>query len=288
MAGLFAVGLDPVPSAGLSACLSLANHSTDNIGLAETLLFDGETVRADISWFRDIDQWTLGVTAPVLTHNSGFLDGTIEGWHDLFGLPNGNRDRRPQNELLFDWTRNNVAIIARDQATQGIGDVRLHASRGLITTEQWRLSVGAVVKVPTGDPDRLTGSGGTDVTLGVRAESLRLFGSNRWRLNATAALTALGSSDIAALPTESRVLSATTTLRWLPRETLEVGARVRARERLVRSELREVGDPAIGLDAWFGWQAWGEQQLRIGVSEDLNVDSQPDVVFRISLGRSIR
>ncbi|MEM8981621.1 MAG: DUF3187 family protein [Pseudomonadota bacterium] len=287
VAGLFAVGVDNSSTPGLSACLSLANHSTDNFSGNERLVFDGETLRLELGWFQSIEQWTVGVSAPFVRHGSGFLDTPIDSWHTLFGLPNGNRDRRPTNALLFEWDRNNETLLARDASTSGIGDVRLYASRRLIDRSLWQLSLAAAAKLPTGDPDRLTGSGGTDVTLGLRAETSQLFGSERWRLSASAALTNLGDSDIDGLPSAAQVVSATATLRWRASNTTEFGARVRARQRLVRSELREVGDPAVGLDAWIGWRAWGEQQIRIGVSEDLNVDSQPDVVFRLSLGRAL-
>ena len=285
VAGLFAVGLADTQGTGPVACLAIANHSTDNLSPRETLLFDGETTRLDLGWRWRGTRWEAGIRVPWLRHDEGFLDNTIEGWHNLFGLPNGNRDRRPDDALAFRWSRDNVTLLDRTGAVSGLGDVRLSLGRELTAGNDWSLGARAVVKLPTGDADDLTGSGATDTTVGLAFAHHRLAGSERWRLTAAVSLTALGEADLAGVDTEDRAFAAHVAVRWQARRWLDVGARVRGRERLVVSDLREIGDSAVALDAWLGFDVFSDYRLTLGVSEDIQVDSQPDVVFRLGVTR---
>lgn len=282
VAGLFAIGLPEARPAGFSVCFALANHSTDNSSPLETLLFDGETLRLSVGWRREFGRWDLGVDVPFLSHDDGFLDSTIEGWHDAFGLPNGNRDRRPNDVLAFQWTRDGAALIDRTESASGIGDARLTLGRTLYTGDDWRFGARALAKFATGDADDLTGSGDNDFTLGLTFEHDALLGAENWRLSSAVALTVPGDSDLLGVEVEDQVASARVTVVWQASPAVAVGARVRTRERIVRSELREVGEGATALDAWLGFRLGDKRQLTLGVSEDIRVDSQPDVVFRLA------
>ena len=285
VAGLFQVGLGDRPAAGFSLCTSLANHSTDNLSPDEALLFDGETTRLDLGWHWYGERWNAGMKVPYVSHDDGFLDPLIEGWHDWFGLPNGNRDRRPDDALFMQWNRAGQPVFTLDSAASGVGDVTFSVGRRIAGYGDWSLGLALAVKLPTGDADKLTGSGATDATLGLTYNNERLGGSERWQLSAAAAVTALGNADIAMLDNERNVAAGHVALRWQTGKRWGLGARLRARGALVTSNLREIGNSAAGLDAWLSIRAGAELEWTLGISEDIRVDSQPDVIFRLGLRR---
>ncbi len=284
LAGLVAIDVPTISKSGFTACLTITNHSTDNLSADEALLFDGETTRLALGWQWQRSAWDFHAALPVVSHNTGILDPTVETWHDIFGLPNGNRDRRPQNELAFSWSEAGVERLGLERSATSLGDARISVGRRIVQTERHALTLRAQLKLPTGRSEKLSGSGGTDVTLGLNYRDTAWFGSDRLQFDAAIAVTQLGSTDLSDLPLKDSVTAARIGLAYRVSERYELGVRIRARERLVVSNMREIGRTAVGLDAWLGYKLHSGLNLRFGFSEDAQVDTQPDVVFRISVG----
>ena len=74
---------------------------------------------------------------------------------------------------LENITRKFGDLVAVDAADSGVGDVAIHVGRRLVGRDRHprrRLALRAQLKAPTGDSDRLFGSGGWDVALWLQAQ----------------------------------------------------------------------------------------------------------------------
>ena len=113
-------------------------------------------------------------------NTGGSLDGLIDDWHALFGLPDGIRDELPRDELRYAYV--NAAGDAFDfrDGAGGLGDIRLSAGYRLRQDEGGSLSLRAAVELPTGDEGKLTGNGAADYSLGIAWERSPVQGSGRW------------------------------------------------------------------------------------------------------------
>ena len=62
------------------------------------------------------DDWALKVDIPYIYYGSGFLDSTVDSWHDTFSLPEGNRPDIPNNQfnIIYAQNRNGTPTIDID------------------------------------------------------------------------------------------------------------------------------------------------------------------------------
>ena len=141
----------------------------------ERLFFDGETARIALSLktrlFRDAD---IEFVMPYISHDGGSLDAFIENWHDFFGLPQNSRDNWPRNQLRYWYEKNGVSYFDLTEPVSGAGDAQLIL--GVMLNSQWfprqrQLTFKTAVKFPSGDADKLTGSGGFAVSAWLTGDS---------------------------------------------------------------------------------------------------------------------
>ncbi len=290
VAGLFAVdqelaGLVSSKTVNASLCVNLASHATSTTLPNEELLFDGETLRSELRLYGALGQaWGFGADFTWMQHSGGSLDGLIESWHDTFGLPNGIRDQLPDDALRIELNRDNDTIVSLSSRTRSIGDSRLHLRRTLLSGSRASLSAQLSVKLPTGDSADLSGSGATDVSLGLHGS--RYLGNAV--LNGRLGVSRLGRSDIAALNHERTIYFAAASVRYSLTEWLAFGAGLNAHSAVLDSELRAYRNPALSLHAEADFSVGRSWQLTLGFGEDLRVATNPDVVFRLMLYRRQR
>ena len=77
--------------------------------------------------------------------------------------------------------------------TSGLGDIQLSAAMKL-----GKATLRAGVKAPTGDPDKLTGSGATDLSLGIYGGSVTRFFDRDLSYSGFVGMLALGDGDVMA------------------------------------------------------------------------------------------
>jgi hypothetical protein len=97
----------------------------------------------------------------------GFLDPLISGFHNFFGLPNNKRDIFPENDIYISIPNKNNVFLKLDHAAFGFGDVDIWAKIKFLQTENISFSGLFALKLPTGNPLILQGSGFPDASLGL-------------------------------------------------------------------------------------------------------------------------
>jgi len=125
----------PAGALALRSTLEVANTSLYEPSLCGegcSLALDGETTRLAIGARRGFgDGWEASVTLPLLRHGGGFLDSVIEGWHAAFGLPNGDRDRFPQDRLRYRYRPDSGGVAITDEHDIGLFFKRVRVLQGL-------------------------------------------------------------------------------------------------------------------------------------------------------------
>ncbi len=178
--------------------ISVSNSDSD---ADESLILDGELTRIDLSYQHRMgfaDRWLnpaqlhnprVRLQLPVFHQGGGFLDDSIENFHEVFNLPNGNRDELETNNLQYRYVRNGETLLDFQDESGGIGDASIEFTvdafhnDGVGTGDKahrnplgnagnTHVSLSLGVKLPTGSESKVLGSGGTDFYGVIAADNL--------------------------------------------------------------------------------------------------------------------
>jgi Protein of unknown function (DUF3187) len=268
----------------LAADLNWASTSLVQRVDTEQLIVDAETREARVTVGRS---WSNGFAAqlqiPYRYTGGGVLDSAIDSWHDFFGLPEGARAAMPQDRIRIAYARGSAVLLDVDSSADGLGDISLDVGRSLYSARSGAAAVWLSIKLPTGDADRLTGSGATDVSLAIAGEHAL---GEKWSVFGQAGVTRLGDGERLQAQQQDIVWSGLAGIGWRAWRGLELKAQLDAHSAVFdETDLDFLGDAVVltvGGDYRFasGWQ------LDVAVSEDIAVESASDVVFLFGLRRS--
>jgi hypothetical protein len=265
--------------------LDITNNSKDARTSREQIVLDGETYSTALVYQRGLgDGWQFGVALPLIGHHSGFMDNFIEGWHDTFGLSNGDREDWPKNRLYFSYTRDGVNGVELTDGTNGIGDLQLQISRPFYSAEsggQWQWH--ASLELPTGDADRLLGSGSTDLALWVSASYPELIAS--WDVGGYlhAGLVLTGDGDLLPDQVESQVWFGGAGLHWRLWSWLTLKGQLDIHGPFYDSRLDQLGKQSVLLTV--GGNIPMDKQggaIDLAIGENLLTDAVPDFMINLA------
>jgi hypothetical protein len=271
--------------------LDVANNSFEESRGADELVLDGETWCTRIAlrhgWKNG---WRVALQMPVVSHQGGIADDFIEWYHGALGLPQGNRKQRPSDQLEYRYQKDGRTLFDLTDPAVGLGDVR-----GSVSAPLWRdraqtraLDAVAGVKLPTGDSDRLLGSGSTDFSIGLAACDLASL--SRWNLglHGSAGVLAMTTGDILEELQEPFAGYGNLSLGWQLADWLQ------PRLQLDWHSPFFSGTGMVPLDSWAVELVSGATiflparfALDIAVAEDIAVNTTPDVVFHFAIKRSL-
>lgn len=245
----------------------------------EAIALDGEQHRY---WVRGsygfAPDWSLQLTVPYLRHSGGHFDKMIDRWHRTFGLSEGGRDSVARDQLQYRVTRDGDEVLYFDQSTSGLGDVRIDLSYQWLDQSLWDVSLHLGVKLPTGDEDKLLGSGATDVSASIAASYVA--GDFAWHISGGA----LYMDDGQVLEEQQNNLAVfgSTGIAWQVLERLSLKLQLDAHSALFDSKLTPLGE-SVQLVMGGDLRLSDRWTMDIAVAEDILVEASPDVVFQIGL-----
>jgi hypothetical protein len=260
---------------------AVANHFSlhqKNDGL---IRLDGETRYLHLGLRRRVkDRWLVGIDVPWIQHTAGGLDSFIEGWHDFFGLPNGGRDTRPQDQLQFRYVNDGDVVFNLTEGTSGLGDASVGVGRILGVSSNWLLW--AELKIPTGEIDRLTGSGSTDMSLSLthRGDAERWGRPLNWYWGAS--ISHLGETELRSADADRMVGSAMAGLTYQLFSRVAFKGQLEAATPHYGGGLGPLADPALSLALGAEVRLGAASVLDLAIVEDLSVNASPDVTFIIN------
>ena len=289
------VGIDADPAAapgfGLRVGLDVANTSIERTAGPTELVLDGETwvlrFAARHVWKNG---WRFMVGIPVVSHQGGGTDSFIEEYHDAMGLPDGNRKRRPSDRLEYRYRRGNEIHFNQTDSTTGLGDVFLAVAAPLARDRAGTraLDVVAGVEWPTGDADRLLGSGSWDFSLGLAAADFATLAKWNLELHGGAGVLAMTEGDVLADLQEPVAVYGDLAVGWrlaswlVPRVQVDFHSPFFA-----DTGQAPLDDWAVELVCGATVRLPGRFALDLAVAEDVAVSTAPDVVFHVGLKRSL-
>ena len=187
------------------------------------------------------------------------------------------------DQINFEYISGSGEQVGLSQSSSGIGDIRLLGGLYLFGSEISSTALRFGVKVPTGDSDRLLGSGGTDLSIGIAADFISLWGvellNGFYRISGTY----IGEPDFLRDRYRSFVGKASGGLGFHLTRVLELRAQATLRTPSYVSEINALGDSSAMLSFGANFRLSESYWLSLGVSEDINVSTAPDVTFIIAL-----
>ncbi len=265
---------------------ALANHADRATSPDESLVLDGESYFLDgVLRYGLSDRWEIGVDLPYVAHSNGKFDNLIEGWHDLVGLSNSQRDG-PSNALEFAYQRHGTTVNRLDDAGGGIGDIRLTGAYRLLagTGGTPALAVRGMVKLPTGNENRMRGSGATDIALSLEATGRRSLAGRPLDVFAQGGALHLGEGHILADQQKTHVPFGAAGVRWQWTGNIDLRAQVAIQGSYYHSGLDALGGTTSNLTLGGGvaLRSLG-LKLDIAIIEDLVSDATPDFGMYLSV-----
>lgn len=267
----------------IDTVLNWSNTANSRPSGNEAILVDLESREVRIAIERRVsERIALRMQIPYRQLNAGVLDSFIDGWHDVFGLPEGARVFLPRDEFRLAWFRDGRALLDLREPVSGLGDVSLEAGYQWVTSHETAISVWATAEAPTGSRTKFLGNGEWD--LGLSLNGRHALGSRsavHWQVGGTR----LGAGGPLAPWQKEWVAYLSGSIEYGVWRGLFLKAQVDAHTAAYESQADLLGSAVIltvGGDYRFasGWL------LDIGISEDVEVAASPDVNFCFALRKS--
>ncbi len=133
-----------------SSSLVISNTLNIDASANESIYLDYETYRFNFSYQYGLnDHWNLKLDIPLLHQSGGFLDSSIDSWHEFFGLPRANRPFIEDNQYHINYTSGTQSLVDLNEASTTLGDIQIAAARSLINNNNTSMSLWAGLKLPT-------------------------------------------------------------------------------------------------------------------------------------------
>ena len=263
------------------------NAISADAGNGETMIWDGETAQYTVKLrYGLLDRLELGVDVPYIQHSGGYLDSVIRQYHSFVGFPNDRQEEFDKDQIHYQVDENGNVLYRMTEKQSGLGDIRFSAAVPLFTESirsRRHLAVRSLLKLPTGDSDKLLGSGGTDVSAGLAYSDLELLQVINTVLTANLGMVYLGDSDILSEKQRSFAGYGGVSLDWLALHWLELKLQLDMHSAMYDSELAQLGS-SLQLLAGGTVHLPGDVLLDLGISEQLITDATPDVGFYLMVG----
>ena len=264
-----------------AASASLSNHFTMENEGEESLLLDGQTDALTLSLRYGLpQQWDVEVTVPWRHYSGGVTDNLISSWHRLFGLPDGNRHSYPTDALHYQLSQpEHDRHLLR--AVSGLGDIHVAVSRPLLAIDGGQLGISAGVKTASGRASDWLGSGATDIYALLRFSGQQLGGRPLW-WHGQVGGTLAGNSNLLGPHQRRSLWFAGLAAEWRFTPRWSALMQYDGHSALLDGALEAVGEPAGMLSVAVRWRPTGHWMIDAGFSEDVVVESAPDITFLLN------
>ena len=136
-------------------------------------------------------QIEIGASIPFYVYYGGFLDPFIDRFHEAFNLPNFLRGMTEYGQTRYELVGGGATPFLGEEPISDVGDLTLHFKKTLVAQNAYALAFRTDLKLPTGSVEKLSGSGATDVGIGVAFDRI----TDRWALYVNANYHFLGQPE---------------------------------------------------------------------------------------------
>lgn len=195
------------------------------------------------------------------------------------GLPRANRPFVENNQYDISYVLQNQVLINPDKDSTALGDLQIAAAHSLVENDSTTMSIWASLKLPTGDKNRLSSNGATDISAWL---ALNQKLTDSWLLNLNAGGVILGAGEYQNIPVADNVIFGHIMLGWLFTDAINLKVQLQGHTSYYeQSQLKILGSTYFLI---FGGSIKINrcQQLDIAMSEDLKVNASPDASLLIT------
>jgi hypothetical protein len=285
--GLPSLDNSPLTEAGkwrLNLVANLSNTYDYSAQGGEQLMTDAETFRGSLlASYAPWNKWQLSVEVPYVSHDGGFLDDFIYDWHDFFGMSQNGRTKENSDQLQISYLADSGTSFDLPGSGSGLGDIRINGAY----TRPWEKRAfifSTEVKFPTGDFDKLTGSGGYDFSVGLTLNDPQSL--EKYRITMYGGLAALFLGDIdgeLAAVQNNFAVAGRVGIGWQATQLIQLKLQLDGQSALYDSDLKELGNTAFQLVMGGSLTFSDDLYLDISVAEDINTATAVDVAFQLAL-----
>jgi hypothetical protein len=160
---------------------------------------ESEAIRLDLEYLRTLlslkrgfgGGLDLGIEIPFYVYYGGFLDPFVDDFHETLGFPNFLRGQTPYGLVDYQYRRGDRVVFRGDSSFSAVGDVTFSGKKILVSQNRYGLALRGAVKLPTGSPENLSGSGSTDFGVGAAFDRI----GDRFGFYVNASYHFLGSTE---------------------------------------------------------------------------------------------
>jgi hypothetical protein len=285
--GLPSLDNSPLAEAGkwrMNVIANISNTYDIATGTNEQITNDVETFSGNLLVsYAPRDNWQLSLNVPYINHGGGFMDDFIYNWHDFFNMSQNGRTEDNHDQFHIAYLSGSGTSFEMSEPQSGLGDIRISGA----FTRPWKnraLIFSTEVKFPTGDYDKLTGSGGYDFSVGLTLNDPQSLGKYRITLYGGLAGLFLGDIDgeLAAVQ-NNFAIAGRAGIGWQATKLIQLKLQLDAQSPLYDSDLKQLGDPAMQLVMGGSLIFTDDVYLDISVAEDINTATAVDVAFQLAL-----
>lgn len=263
----------------LISSFNLSNTLNSQTGFNDSLQIDIETWQLNLLYDYNFHKnWMLRLQLPFTAHSGGFMDGPIDAYHQALGLPEGLRPTTADDQIEVSYSQNNVQQFLLNTDQSSIGDVSLQLAWQSSHSDKGSTSYWLGLKLPSGDAEKLTGSGGTDVSAWI-STNYRLK-DTRW-IFAQGGFLYMGDSDVLGNIHKNWAGFATLGIKFQPWDNIELKTQLDMHTAFYDSEIEFLGD-VLQLTFGGSYHFNPSHKLDFAVVEDIKDLASPDVNFNIS------
>jgi hypothetical protein len=265
------------------ASINVANNFVRDTSGPEALVLDGESQRYEFGLRYGVGpRWEIGVMLPWIAYNGGTLDSFINGWHSFWGLPDHHRSDFATRKLQFMHQSRGQTDFNFDRAETGVGDMQLQIANQLLQTERDSVALITSVNLPTGDEKKLTGTDGTSIAIALAATRTEWL---NWPLTLSANLgvQTLPQGDVLDDRQKTSAWFGSGEIAWAVTQDWRLRAQLNTHSAIYDSELTSLGATSTQILLGGSVRVSPRWVLDAVVSEDIVVDTAPDVTFQLAL-----
>jgi hypothetical protein len=249
----------------------------------ESLIVDAETQEWRITLQRAVyERFAFQLQVPYRRTSGGSLDGFIDDWHDFFSLPEGIRPLLPEDQLAIAYVRNGERAFQLSSAAEGVGDIAASLGYALHASDASSLTAWLSAELPTGNAKELTGNEAFDVSAILTGE--RRVGQ-RAQLYGQASVTWLGEGKVLRKQQRDFVLGGVAGVSWRVVQPVELKLQMDAHTAAFDESALDFLNEALVLSIGGALHFRSGWRLELSVSEDIAVETAPDVVFVLGVKR---
>jgi hypothetical protein len=260
-----------------SLTLDITNTLNSDSSNTESLLLDFESYNLRYSLLHGLnDNWAIKIDIPIIHYGRGFLDNTIDNWHDFFGLPRANRPYVADDQYRIKYVKNGQTQIDFNTPHSDLGDIQIALGKSIIEQEGSALSLWLATDLPTGEASSLIGNDSSDLSVWLAGEYQL---SDDWLVDTNLGILFPGKNQLSSLIIEDQVYFAHAGIEWQLHELIDLRIQLNGHSSFyANSHLKLLGS---AYSMVFGGRIHVTDcsDIDLAFSEDVQVGATPDVSF---------